>query len=390
MERKIHWALGAFLGMAILFSGAVSPAADMVKIGASYPTSGGVAEAASWVIDGLKMAVEDINAKGGIPIEGKQLKVEMVLYDSKCDPTTGVGAVEKLISRDRVVAITGDYCSSVTLAEKEVSGRNKIVQVTPIAIHPKITEPGYPYMFRICNTIDMYVAPMVDFVATRLKIKNISLLAVTDDYGRGEVTSYSEQYAKKGVKVTGVEYFKHGDTDFYTQITKLLATKPEAMYVVTNEDSQNIGALKQIRELGFKGQLIGCSTYNTDNMVKLGGEQLLEGLYLESPPFELIKDQSRVKEWLQKYKSKFGREGNGFSLGGYQSVQLLCDAIRRANSLTDKEKIREALAKTNLREVCLGFHGDPNFDANGQAIVYVGVVQCQKGKRVPVYGQDKK
>ena len=116
----------------------------------------------------------------------------------------------------------------------------------------------------------------------------------------------------------------------------------------------------------------------------------MEGLYLESPPFELIKDQSRVKEWLQKYKSKFGREGNGFSLGGYQSIQLLCDAIRRANSLTDKEKIREAMAKTNLREVCLGFHGDPNFDANGQAIVYVGVVQCQKGKRVPVYGEDKK
>ncbi|HYB19889.1 MAG TPA: ABC transporter substrate-binding protein [Thermodesulfobacteriota bacterium] len=283
MERKIHWALGAFLGMAILFSGAVSPAADMVKIGASYPTSGGVAEAASWVIDGLKMAVEDINAKGGIPIEGKQLKVEMVLYDSKCDPTTGVGAVEKLISRDRVVAITGDYCSSVTLAEKEVSGRNKIVQVTPIAIHPKITEPGYPYMFRICNTIDMYVAPMVDFVATRLKIKNISLLAVTDDYGRGEVTSYSEQYAKKGVKVTGVEYFKHGDTDFYTQITKLLATKPEAMYVVTNEDSQNIGALKQIRELGFKGQLIGCSTYNTDNMVKLRGSSSWKGCTWKAP-----------------------------------------------------------------------------------------------------------
>ena len=182
----------AVLGFGILFcfalslSGSGVHAADVVKIGATYPTSGGVAEASSYPVEGIKMAVDEINAKGGIPIEGKNLKIDLVLYDSKCDPTTGVAAAEKMISRDQVVAITGDYCSSVTLAQKEVSGRAKIIQVTPIAVHPKVTEPGYPFMFRTCNTIDMYAYPVVEFVVNQLKnVKSVALLAVTDDYGRG-------------------------------------------------------------------------------------------------------------------------------------------------------------------------------------------------------------
>ena len=381
--------VSSFLFCFILFLSIGSGhAADVVKIGASYPTSGGVAEASSYPVEGIKMAVEEINAKGGIPIEGKNLKIDLVLYDSKCDPTTGVGAAEKMISRDQVVAITGDYCSSVTLAQKEVSGRAKIIQVTPIAVHPKVTEPGYPYMFRTCNTIDMYAYPLVEFVVNQLKnVKSVALLAVTDDYGRGAVKIYTELFEKHGIKIPATEYFKHGDTDFYTQITKIVAAKPDAVYIVTNEDSQNIGTLKQFKELGFNGTLLGCSTYNTDNMVKLAGEKLLEGLYLEGPVFELVKDRPEVKEWLQRYSKKFGREGNSFSLLGYQSIQLLADVFKRANSLTDKEKIRQAMVKTNLREVMLGFQGEPNFDANGQVYPYMGVVQYQNGKRVAVYQQ---
>jgi branched-chain amino acid transport system substrate-binding protein len=377
--------------LALAYPWSTSHAADAVKIGASYPTSGGVAEAASYPVEGIKMAVEEINGKGGIPIEGKNLKIDLVLYDSKCDPTTGVAAVEKMINRDQVVAITGDYCSSVTLAQKEVSGRAKVVQDTPIAVHPKVTEPGYPYMFRTCNTIDMYAYPFVEFIATQLKnVKSVAILAVTDDYGRGAVQIYTELFNKNGIKLPAVEYFKHGDTDFYTQITKLLAAQPDAVYIVTNEDSQNIGTLKQLKELGFKGLIFGCSTYNTDNMIKVGGEKLLEGLYTEGPVFELVKDKPEVKEWLERYAKKFNRPGNSFSLLGYQSIQLLADAIKRANTLTDREKIRQAMVKTNLRDVMLGFQGEPNFDENGQVYPYMGVVQYRNGKRVAVYQQKPK
>ena len=92
-------------------------AADVVKIGASHPLSGGVAENASWAVEGIKMVVEETNAKGGISIQGKNLKVELILYDSKCDPTTGVANVEKMINRDKVVAINGDTCSTCCLAQ---------------------------------------------------------------------------------------------------------------------------------------------------------------------------------------------------------------------------------------------------------------------------------
>ena len=389
-RRKASFTLAAVvaLGVALVVGGAVAEAGETLRIGATYPTSGGVAEAASYTIEGIKMAVEEINAKGGVPVQGKNLPIEIFLYDSKCDPTIGVANAEKMINRDQVVAITGDFCSTVALAQKEVSGRNKIIQVTPIAVHPKITEPGYPYMFRTCNTIDMYAFPLVEFIATKLSnVKSLAILAVTDDYGRGAVQIYTELLGKHGVKITGTEYFKRGDTDFYTQITKLLAAKPDGIYLVTNEDAQNIGLLKQLKELGYKGTLFGASTYNTDNMVKLGGKELLEGLYMEGPVFELVKEKPEVKEWLQRYAKKYNREGNNFSILGYQSIQLLADVFKRANTLTDKEKIRQAMLKTNLREAMLGYDGDPNFDENGQVHPYMGVTQYQNGKRVAAYQQ---
>ena len=364
--------------------------AQTVKIGAVYPMSGGVAEAGGWVIEGVKMAVEDINAKGGISLQGKNQKVELVLYDSKCDPTLGVAAVEKLINRDQVVAITGDYCSSAVLAEREVSGRAKVIQLTPVAVHPNITSPDYPYMFRTVNTINMYAKPFVEFASSKTNIKSVAFMAITDDYGRSAVKIYSELYPKNNINVLATEWFKHGDNDFYTQLTKIVTTKPDAIYIVTDEDSQNVGILKQVRELGFKGQILGCSTYATENMIKLGGKELLEGMYLESVPFEMSKEDPAVQEWLKRYSQKYGHNGNGFSITGYNSILVLADAIGRAGSTTDKEKIREAMKSTQLTKVQLGYIGDPMFDAVGQVKPYLGALQYKDGKLVVVYREGMK
>ena len=363
--------------------------AQTVKIGMVFPLSGGIAESASWGIEGTKMAVEEINDKGGIPIQGKNYKVELVLYDSKGDPTTGVAAVEKLINRDQVVAIAGDYCSSAVLAEREVSGRNKIVHVTGYSIHPKITAPGYPYMFRICSTIDMYAAPFVDFVAKKLPaVKRVGIIAVTDDYGRGEVEIYTNLYQKNGINVVAAEYFKHGDKDFYTQLTKIKAANPDAIYIVTDEDSQNIGVLKQVRELGFKGHIFGCSTYVTGNILKLGGKELLEGMYTEGVDFEFYKDKPAVKEFRNRYFAKYKREANGFSTPGYRHIMLIADALKRANTLTDMEKIRDAMASTNLSSVLLGYSGS-NFNSVNQIVPALGVLQYKDGKVIVVYDESK-
>lgn len=382
---KKLWSLVAASLLCLGLAAGPAAAADKVKIGASYPLSGGVAQASSWVVEGVKMAAKEINAAGGVQVGGAKMPLEIVLYDSKCDPTSAVGAAEKMISRDKVVAITGDYCSSCTLAQREVSGRHEIVQITPISVNPKITEPGHPYMFRLCNTIGMYAEPFVEFVAKKLpQVKSVGFLAITDDYGRSAVDIYTKLFPDNGVKVTAVEYFKHGDTDFYTQITKLVNTKPDAIYVVTDEDAQNIGTLKQLKELGYKGKLFGCSTYCTDNMVKLGGKKLLEGLYVEAPAFELFKNEPQIKEWQARYKKLYGREGNAFSLWGYQSVIILADAIQNAGTISGKKNIQKAMADFDLSKI-MGYHGKPHFDKNGQTHPTLGVVQFQGGKRVPVY-----
>lgn len=230
-NRGVRFGLGTVLALCLAFIcwGTPANAEDVVKIGAFYPLSGGVAEAASWVVEGIKLAEEEINAKGGISIQGKKMKIKVILYDDKCDPTTAVTAVEKLINRDKVVALSGGYCSSCTLAAREVSDPQKILLLNSISVHPKITSPGYPYTFRLGNTIDMYAKPYVDFVVKNLPhVKSVAIIAITDDYGRGAVDIYTKLFPENGVKIATVEYFKHGDTDFYTQITKLVSKKPDA------------------------------------------------------------------------------------------------------------------------------------------------------------------
>jgi branched-chain amino acid transport system substrate-binding protein len=367
-----------------LGSGSVTLAMDKVNIGMIAPMSGGAAEFSSHAIEGAKMAVEDFNAKGGIPIQGKNLKIELVLYDEKCDPTTAVAAAEKMISRDNVLAICGAICSSASLASREVSHRNKVVQVTPLSLHPDITGPGYPYMFRLCNTVGMYAEPFVEFVADKLKAKSVAMLVVTDDYGMGAVKTYSELYKKKGVKIAAVEYMKHGETDLYTQLTKIKNSQPEAVFFGSQENAQLVGGLKQMKELGYKGIYLGNSVWATDDIVRLAGKELLEGVYTESPAYELVKEKPPVQEWLKRYKSRTNKEGNAFSLLSYQAIQLLANVLKEANTFTDKEKIRLAMTKADLRGL-VGFYGDPNFDKNGQAHYYLGALQYQNGKRVVAY-----
>jgi len=373
--------------------GRASYAEETIKIGATYPLSGGVAEAASWVVEGIELAVEDINNSGGIPIQGKQLKIELILNDDKCNPTTGVAVIEKMINRDKVVAITGSYCSSVVLAQREVSRQHDIVQLTPVAVNPKITSPGYPNTFRFCNTIDMYAEPFVEFVVNKLPdVKKIAFLAITDDYGRSAIKSYTKLFKENGINIVATEYFKHGDTDLYTQITKIISKKPDAVYVVSNEEAQNIGSLNQLKELGFKGYRFGCSTYVSTNMVKLGGKELLSGLYIEGSPSTLaiVEAGAELKDLIKRHKEKFGREGNAFSIAGYQSILVLSKAIAKANTIEETEKIIDAMSTIDLTEV-IAYSGEKYFDENGQTHPRLGVLQYQDdGKFIVVHKQGMK
>jgi branched-chain amino acid transport system substrate-binding protein len=390
MIHSTRWGrFGLSLAIAICMTmslGVQAKAEEVAKIGAFYALSGGVAEAASWVVEGIKLAEEEINAKGGITIQGKKMKIKVIMYDDKCDPTTAVSAVEKLINRDKVIALNGSYCSSCTLAAMEVSDPKKVLLLNSVSVHPKITAPGYPYTFRTGNTIDMYAKPYVEFVTKQLPhVKSVALIAITDDYGRGAVDIYSKLFPENGIKVETIQYFKHGDTDFYTQITKIVSKSPDAIYIVTDEDAQNIGILKQLKELGFKGEILGCSTYATDHMVELGGKELLEGIYMEGINFELYKNEPAMQAWLKRYKNKFGREGNGFSISGYYAIELLSYVIEKANTLTEHEKIRDAMQQADLNNCITGFFGKPHFDENGQARPFLGALQYQDGKRVTAY-----
>ena len=159
-------------------------AAEPVKIGVVLPFSGPVGADGQRTFSGIQLAADQINASGGIKVKNEMRQIELVREDSTCNPRMSVTAVEKLMTRDKVSSVIGDFCSTSTLADAEVAKRNEVPQITPISIAPPITQQGNIWIFRNCDNSDMMARAFVKDAVNSLGIKRWAFLARNDDYGR--------------------------------------------------------------------------------------------------------------------------------------------------------------------------------------------------------------
>jgi branched-chain amino acid transport system substrate-binding protein len=161
--------------------------AEPIKVGVVLPFSGPVGSDGQRTFSGIQLAVDQINATGGVKVGDQKRPIEIVREDSTCNPRMSVAAVEKLTTQDKVAVVIGDFCSTSTLADAEVAKRNEVALVTPISIAPSITQQGNPWVFRNCDNSDMMARAFVKSAVKRMGIKRWAFLARNDDYGRGGV-----------------------------------------------------------------------------------------------------------------------------------------------------------------------------------------------------------
>jgi branched-chain amino acid transport system substrate-binding protein len=354
------------LGLSLVAAGA--QAQETIKIGLIQPLTGSVAYNGTTDVNGSKLALDEINAKGGVL--GK--KVELIIEDGQCRPANSVNAAEKLVQRDKVVAISGAFCSSSTLAVMPVAANYKLPLVTGVSSSAELTEKGNPWFFRATETDALLAKSFSKILFDQLKLRKIAYIGVNDDFGRGGVAEFEKQMTALGATTVMKEYFEHGTSDFYTLLTKLRSSGADGVFVAA-ETQDGSTLVKQKAELGLTTKVFGVGSWATADFIKLTGDAS-EGIYA-AVPYASTMATAKNKEFVAAYTARYGEAPGKYAAAGYNVIHIIADAINRASS-TDPEKLREALGKTSYE----GPNGHFEFDAKGQASGFtVVLVQLLKG-----------
>lgn len=339
-------------------------AQDTIKIGEYASLTGKEASLGQSSHRGTLLAIESINAAGGVL--GRPL--ELITEDTQSKAGESGTAVRKLITRDKVVALLGEVASSRSLEAAPVAQRAKVPMITPASTNPKVTEVG-DYIFRVCF-IDPFQGPvMAKFALNSLKAKRIGLLvSASSAYSVGLAKFFKDAYVAGGGTIVAEQKYQEGDKDFKAQLTAIRAAGVDAIF---NPGYYNEGALmvKQARDLAITVPMFGADSWEAQALIELGGKAI-EGAFLCSH-YSPDDPSPRVREFVAAYKRRWGADASPDSNAslGYDSALVLADAINRAGS-ADRAKIRDALAATkNFAAVTGTITIDEKRDASKSAVI---------------------
>jgi branched-chain amino acid transport system substrate-binding protein len=322
---------------------------DTIKIGAPFNVTGGLSSVEAPALNGAKLKAKEINDAGGIL--GK--KIELVIYDTKTDPTVIASTGSQLINQDKVVATLAFADSDAVLAMAPQFQTAGIPLVTPGATSPKLPDQVGNEMFLACFGDNVQAAAGAEFVLGKLNAKTAYLLRDnTTEYTTLLAKYFTEAYENGGGKIILTDDYKHGDTSFTAQITKLkaLPQKPDVLYVSAQPDDIGV-VVKQIRQAGITQPIVGGDGYDTPLLLSVGGKAAND-VYFSTHAFMSEDSTPGIVKFFKDYKAAYGTEPeNAFAALGYDTVGLIADAITRAGSV-DSAKIRDALASTkNLQGI---------------------------------------
>lgn len=361
-----------------------APKAEPIKIGVVEPLTGPVADSGSYVVNGVKIAVDRINANGGVC--GRPL--EVVIEDGKNDPQESANAAELLITRDKVPVILGAWGSSSSLAVMPVMEKHKVPLLIETSSSGKISDPatpGFQYAFRISPMSKMEADASESYIVDKLGLKNVAILSVNNDWGRGAAKVFTEAIEAHGGKVIS-EYFVEQDaTDVLPQLTEIKSSGADSILITTSA-GQIATMLKQVHELGMTQTVLttGGSNYPMAIM-SLSSPEVVEGTYhlvfYVPERFDLAADAALSEWYLNEYtKRGLPAIGIGESYRGFDGMHVIAQAIEKAGCTVTPEAIREAMSKVEFA----GLSGMVKFaEAEGhQSRPNVYLVQMVGGKMV--------
>ena len=317
---------------------------NTIKIGMLYNMTGSQASLDAPSANGANLAAKEINAAGGVL--GKQ--IQLVAYDGKSDAATIGTSATQLVNTDKVVAMFGFSDSDMVMAAAPTAAKAGVVFVTSGATSPKLPDQVPDYLYLACFGDNVQAAAGAEYAVNTMKVKNVYLLIDKGmEYTLLLGKYFKERFTELGGTVILEDTYQGGDKDFSAQITKLKGNKARAdlLYIASGPD--DVGTIvKQFRDAGVKTPIMGGDGYDTPLLVQVAGKGSENVYFTTHSLMDATRGTDAVKKFIAAYQAEFKNPPeNAFAGLGYDTVKLLADAMKRANS-ADPKKIRATLSET--------------------------------------------
>ena len=383
LRRDLPGATALAFLLAAGFAGAAG--AQTIKIGVNEPLTGPFAASGTYVVNGAKIAAEEINARGGVL--GR--KIELVIEDNKSNPTEAAAVAEKLITSDKTPVMMGAWGSSLTLAVMPKLMDYEVAMLVETSSSGKITTSGNPYVFRISPPSSLEAEAFQPRVK-KLGLKKVDFLVINNDWGRGTAEDFGKMFKGEGVTVGLVETMDPAAQDMSAQLAKFKNSDAETLIVTTGVD-QLVLIFKQMAAIGLKKRVITTGgSQNPDQIIAQAGAAADGTMHLTTfLPWnpDATPDAKATTYFIEEWKKRgFQFAGVTESFRGYDGIRTIAKAIELAGA-AEPAKIKDAFWKvdfTGLNGKIKFVKSGPAGKESGQSKPDVYLIQISGGKVVTV------
>lgn len=365
------------LALATLLLAGFAAAADeqVVKIGVSGPLSGANAFAGKDDENGVRLAVEELNAQK-LKIGGKLVRFELVSEDDQGDPKAGVNVAQKLADAG-VKFVLGPYNSGVAIPASKVYSDNGMLMST-VGTNPKITQAGYKTVFRIVASDSQVGASMASYAAKELKIRNVGVIDDRTAFGQGIAAEFKRQAKASGMNVVGHEFTNDKASDFAAILTALRARRVDAVFF-GGYAPQGAPMARQMKQLGMNVKLLGGDTLCSPEMAKLGGDAVGENVMCAQAG-AILEKQAGGPAFQARFKQRFKRDPDVYAPSFYDQTMFIAEAMKKSASV-DPVKVNAAMRTLNYQGVVGSYAYD---DAGNLKKTAVTVYTFKNGALAPL------
>lgn len=338
MKRLTSLVPALFLVLTLAAYGGEKP----INLGCYTYLTGPYALLGQCIRDGVVMAVDQVNAAGGIG--GRP--VNLTVYDDKGSPETDVQVVTRLVDVDKCVAIVAPALSSAIMATLPITEEAQIVQVSG-GVSTSFTNAGYEYTFRSTGSGALVNAGLID-VMQKLGVKKLATVVVANEYGENGIETIKNLLAETNIELTAEEYFQVGDTDFTVQFHNAFATEPDALLLYSNTTEQ-AQSMKQLGRMDFEGYVIGTEGCSSPDLLNVAGADANDLIFVASyviPHSPAEATNPKEQEFLEAFVARYGQMPISDTVyRAYDGCQLLFEAMRTCDDVDAPASIREAFVK---------------------------------------------
>jgi branched-chain amino acid transport system substrate-binding protein len=316
---------------------------DAIRIGVNAELTGSVPVVGKSCVNAAKMACEEINAKGGIVLMDRAMPVQLLIEDNEDKSESAAAIAQKFVSRG-VLAMIGPNASRNAVPAAVVAESNRLIMISPWSTNPKLTE-NKKYIFRACFTDDFQGIVVAAFIFKRLNLHKAAVLFdAASEYNKGIAEVFKTEFLRLGGAISAFESYTTGDKDFSAQLSKIKQSDPGVLFLPNYYNEVPL-QIRQARQQGFTGPVVGSDSWGSEELLKLGKDQL-EGLFFTTHYAPDMATQTAQK-FIADYQAKYGSKPDDVAALTYDAFAMLFESVKKAGSITP-EKVLSRLA--NLSE----------------------------------------